>query len=327
MSCFHPLVAWKGPVGPSGKSSIVWKASDAAGGLSAFPVKLPCGQCIGCRLERSRQWAMRCVHESSLYKRNCFITLTYDDSHLPEGGSLLMKDFQNFMKRLRKEYGSGIRFFHCGEYGESCRVCRQSRRNCECAVFVPWLGRPHFHACLFNFDFDDKVLWTVRDTVRLYRSPSLERLWPFGFSSIGDVTFESAAYVARYITKKVNGELADDWYVDRFTGECLNPEYVTMSRGSVVLGTGGIGRGWFDKFKDDLYPSDYGIFKGRKIRPAKFYDSLYDIVDPAGMAAVKARRNTLAKSFASDNDLIRLPVKERVKIRRLKLLKRPLEAL
>lgn len=82
MLCYSPLVAWRGERLPSGKRSVVFKKSDAVQSLSAFEIKLPCGQCIGCRLERSRQWAMRCVHEASLYEKNCFITLTYDDSHL-----------------------------------------------------------------------------------------------------------------------------------------------------------------------------------------------------------------------------------------------------
>ena len=99
----------------------------------------------------------------------------------------------------------GVRFFHCGEYGEL-------------------LYRPHYHACLFGFDFSDKVLWSTRGGVRLYRSKILEKLWTFGFSTIGDVTFESAAYVARYCTKKITGDKADEHYNGR------SPEYVTMSR-------------------------------------------------------------------------------------------------
>ena len=181
---------------------------------SWVPMKLPCGRCVGCRLERSKQWAIRCVHESQLYKDNCFITLTFDNDHLDEDSSLQLRDFQLFMKRLRKQFvppnpyeeGSieyddfqqshAIRFFHCGEYGELNK-------------------RPHHHAIIFNFDFDDKYLWK-RGTNPLWRSPTLEKLWPYGMSSIGKVTFESAAYVARYVMKKVNGELADEHYANEF---------------------------------------------------------------------------------------------------------------
>ena len=120
---------------------------------------MPCGQCIGCRLERSRQWAIRCVHEASLWPDNCFVTLTFDDDNIISSGSLVKADFQKFMKRLRKRFGKGVRYFHCGEYGDL-------------------LGRPHHHACLFNFSFPDRYLWSSSGGVNLYRSPTLEELWP-----------------------------------------------------------------------------------------------------------------------------------------------------
>ena len=169
-----------------------------------------CGQCVGCRLERSRQWAIRCVHESQMHEQNCFITLTYSDEFLPENGSLQLKHFQDFMKRLRFHVGGGIRFFHCGEYGEEN-------------------GRPHHHAIIFNHDFADKKVWKTNNGVVLYRSKILEELWPYGFATVGCVSFESAAYVARYITKKVNGDMADSHYLGR------EPEYITMSRRPGVI--------------------------------------------------------------------------------------------
>ena len=151
---------------------------------------VPCGQCIGCRLERSRQWAIRCVHEASLHTDNCFITLTYSPDCLPSDGSLNHDDFQKFFKRLRKHIApKKIRYYMCGEYGEDLQQPSK-------------LGRPHFHACLFGLDFDDKQLYIVRDDVKLYTSATLEKIWGKGFVTIGDVTFESAAYVARYIAKK-----------------------------------------------------------------------------------------------------------------------------
>lgn len=212
MSCYHPLSAWRGSIGKSGKRQIVWDKSKSDSVLVKNQLKLPCGQCIGCRLERSRQWAMRCVHEASLYKDNCFVTLTYDNDHIPEDGSLNTIDFQLFMKKLRKKYGNGIRFFQCGEYGEKLR-------------------RPHHHALLFNFDFPDKELWTMRNDLPVWRSSTLEKLWHYGISEIGSLTFESAAYVARYILKKVTGTDAVQHYVNEDTGVILKPEYVTMSRG------------------------------------------------------------------------------------------------
>lgn len=228
-------------------------------------VQLPCGQCIGCRLEKSRQWAVRCVHEASLYHSNCFVTLTYKDDEVV---SLNKDDFPLFFRRLRKKFNGQdlvqnaqgklvrpIRYFHCGEYGGR-------------------LGRPHHHACIFNFDFPDKRLWSEQKGVRLYRSEELERLWTDGYSLIGDVTYESAAYVARYTIKKVNGEKAKEHYtkVDETTGEVYEvaPEHVTMSRRP------GIGANWYRKFKGDVYPKDYVTLKGRKHRSTLFYDRLLE---------------------------------------------------
>jgi hypothetical protein len=259
-----------------------------------MPVDVPCGRCIGCRLERSRQWAVRCVHEASLHEDNCFITLTYDDAHLPPGGSLVKRDFVLFMKRFRKMYGSGIRFFHCGEYGTL-------------------LDRPHHHACIFGFDFPDKVFWSSRANVPLFRSLSLETLWPFGFSTVGAVTFESAAYVARYVLKKITGDDAADHYGG------LEPEYVTMSRRP------GIARGWFDKYKDDVYPADRVVVREKFIcKPPRYYDNIYDTLDPDSFLAVKARRKCRARD-SPDNAPDRLAVREEVKKLKAKQLKRGYE--
>jgi len=145
------------------------------------------------------------MHEASLHERNCFITLTYDDAHLPVGGSLVPEHFVLFMKRLRFKYGDGIRFFHCGEYGER-------------------LGRPHHHCLLFNHDFSDKVVLRGSGVSQLFSSVELDGLWPYGFSSIGTCTFQSAGYIARYTLKKVKGPGAVYHYKGRV------PEYLTMSR-------------------------------------------------------------------------------------------------
>ena len=153
----------------------------------AEPCTIPCGKCIGCRLAHSRQWAVRCVHEASLHERNCFLTLTFDDAHLPVSGSVSVRDVQLFLKRLRKALSYQnikIRFFACGEYGD---------KNL----------RPHYHLILFNYDFsDDRQLLRQTPYGPLYISDFLFRLWPYGFHTIGNVTFKSCAYVARYVTKK-----------------------------------------------------------------------------------------------------------------------------
>lgn len=287
MPCFRPLKGYRSStVNPSGKRSIVFNIRE---GFQDLPVTLPCGRCIGCRLERSRQWAIRCVHEASLYESNSFITLTYAPIHLPPSGTLIKKHFQDFMKRLRKSYSEKIRYFHCGEYGES-------------------LGRPHYHACLFNLDFADKYLWKQTPGGPLYVSESLNEIWGKGFCVVGDVTFDSAAYVARYITKKITGEPAEAHYNGKL------PEYTTMSRRP------GIGRGWYEKFRVDTYPSDSVISRQREMKPPKFYDKLFEVDFPLDFAKVKNNRMRTGKELElhPDNSSARLAVRETVQELHLK---------
>ncbi len=298
MPCYHPLSAFQCADG-----SIVFyesKRHDTVKSLS-----LPCGQCVGCRLERSRQWAIRCMHEAQMHTQNCFITLTYDDAHLPSDRSLHYRDFQLFIKRLRKRYpGRRIRYYMAGEYGEN-------------------FGRPHWHACIFGLDFDDKKLWkrTSANSL-LYRSQDLELLWPFGYSSIGDVTFESAAYVARYIMKKVTGKNASEHYqeIDPDTGEITNrtPEFTKMSLKP------GIGYEWYKQYTSDVYPHDYVVVRGKKVKPPKYYDKKYKIDNPYEFDELLYIREKSAKLNYADNTPERLLVKEQVTQAKLQKLKRNL---
>jgi len=297
MPCYHPISAWQllNVKTAKGKPTISFKNPYASPSPTRVGIQVPCGQCIGCRLERSRQWAIRCVHEAYGSEDNAFITLTYASEHLPPGGSLQKNHFQKFMKRLRKAISpKKVRFFHCGEYGE---------QN----------ARPHYHACLFGYDFPDKILYTIRDECRLYRSPMLEKLWPNGFSTVGDVTFESAAYVARYITKKITGDLAEKHYQGR------EPEYTTMSRRP------GIGKNWYSEFNTDVFPSDEIVLRGKIMRPPRFYDKQLEAENPQLYEKIKVDRKAQALQNAADNTAARLAVKETCKIAQFKLLKRGLE--
>lgn len=295
MPCFRPLDAWYSQyVNPTGKRSLVFTTKDALD-PDADPIQIACGQCVGCRLERSRQWAIRCVHEAQMHEDNAFITLTIDDEHLnnrDRPDSLDKSEFQRFMKRLRKRLaGQKIKYFHCGEYG--------SVNN-----------RPHYHACIFGYDFPDKSIWSIRDDVRLYRSQMLEELWPLGFCSVGDVTFESAAYVARYILKKVTGDMSLTHYanIDYATGEILydrQPEYTTMSNG--------IGKKWYAHYRDDVYPLDEIVLHGSKMRPPKYYDRLLEREDNFDIDVIKQRRIERASEHADNNTPERLRVREFLK--------------
>ncbi len=321
MPCYRPIDAWRSKeCGASGKRKITF---DSRRSDNSPKLQLPCGQCVGCRLERSRQWAMRCVHEASLYENNCFITLTYNDEHLPADGSLNKKHFQDFMKRLRRRFCENpIRYYHCGEYGEVCKFCSLSRPVCRCDVFVARPGRPHYHACLFNFDFVDKKLFKVVDGQRLFTSEILGTVWPFGFSTVGSVTFESAAYVARYIMKKVNGDRARDHYFSEPNedGEVfeLLPEYTTMSRRP------GLGTGWLNLFGGDVFPDDVVVMRGRKMKPPRFYDSIYEIDEPEDYARLKALRMKEALRRSADNTEERLVERHTVKLAQVSGLKRGL---
>lgn len=158
---------------------------------------------------------------------------------------------------------------------------------------------------------------------RLYVSQALQDLWPFGFCSIGDVTFESAAYVARYITKKVTGKASLLHYTDIDSrGEVLRerrPEYNIPSRRP------GLARGWFEKYKDDVFPGDFVVLRAQKMRPPKYYDRLYDMVAPVDAARIKSLRTGVAKTRSDNNTLDRLEVRETIQLEKFKRLKRSYE--
>lgn len=288
MPCYHPIDVYRSLEGPkNGKWPIVFNVKK---GYHDKTLKIPCGKCIGCRLERSRQWATRCVLEAQMHSQNCFITLTFNDEHLVDNYSLNKEDFQLFMKRLRKKYGPKIKYYHCGEYGEL-------------------LQRPHHHACIFGLDFPDKKLHSVRNGIKLYKSELLSKLWTYGFSTVGEVTFQSAAYVARYINKKILGENEKTHY-----GE-LEPEYTTMSRRP------GIGKTWLERYKTDVYPKDtIHLTKDLTVRPPKYYDYIYDQENHSNMERIKRKR----KKFAQIDPKY-LIVQEQNKLSQLKKLHRGVE--
>lgn len=275
MPCNRPLPAWRGKTpGESGRHPIVFNRNLAD---TSLPVEVPCGRCIGCRLEKARSWACRMLHEAKLYKHNYFVTFTYDDASLPSTvqglPTLQPEHFVLFMKRLRKHMEKtqgggavalpspppdrntvtpGVRYYQCGEYGETTR-------------------RPHHHAILFNLPLTDLKpmnLTRARNAHTLYTSETLRSLWRHGHISVGMVNFETAAYVASYVTKKIIGPSAEAHYQGRV------PEYATMSRRP------GIGAGFLEKFTSDIYPSDQVIIRGHPMRPPKFYDRRLEKEDP-----------------------------------------------
>jgi hypothetical protein len=310
--CYYPLEAWKT------KNGVYFREQPDGSRL-----RLPCGRCIGCKLERSRMWASRLMHELRFHERSGFITLTYNDASLPSPPSLNPKHFQDFLKRLRKAlYPRQIRFFHCGEYGEK-------------------KGRPHYHAILFGEDFlDDSFEHRKTPSGEIvWSSHLLSRLWPIGLHCVGSVTFESCAYVARYITKKINGPLAeggfitvhDDGELEYVYGHydwidgCgklvkLKPEYCTMSRRPAI------GKRHFEKWKDEIYRDDCCIVRGKKMKPPKYYDKLLDKDDPVLLEKIKLYREIRADDgFGNIPSREQLCISGKVKKQQISTLRRRME--
>lgn len=295
------------------------------------------------------------MHESKVHRYNCFLTLTLNDEHLTErywtgkhyangkpayAGTLAKRDMQLFWKRLRKAYPqlvnrnliatdsdgtlseittpyttdehpgnnnsrkSKISYYMCGEYGEQYR-------------------RPHYHACLFGMDFNDKKYFCRSPAgEKLYVSETLNTLWPNGYATIGAVTFESAAYVARYVMKKINGKKQQKHYevIDQETGEIKNllPEYNDMSRGR----GNAIGVKFLNRYFADVYPAGQVIVRGKPSNAPRYYDKQYKKLNPLDYADLKTEREMEVKANWLENTHERLRVKEEVTKAKIRFLKR-----
>jgi len=239
---------------------------------------------------------VRCVHEAQMHESNSFVTLTYRDEELCFGythPTLEPRLLQLFLKRLRKKYGNGIRFFACGEYGSDTR-------------------RPHYHAAIFGLDFEDKKLCSTKNGNNLYHSDILDDIWTHGYCTIGDVTFESAAYVARYIMDK---QLGPETTIYQELG--IEPEFVRMSRRP------GIGKPFYDRYKSDLFPQDKCIIRGGIItKPPKYYMDKYSLDNPEKSAIIKSNRKTFAEKTQEGTSKRRLHIRESVKKAQISLLLR-----
>lgn len=205
---------------PDGKT-ISWSQKTYSREYAIF--QLPCGQCIECRLEYARQWAVRCVHEAQMYEKNCFITLTYDDEHL-ESDRLIYAHFQNFLKRLRDfVFRSHLKSldltrdqYQCLEKNERKSIYAQIEIGCfVTGEYGDKRKRPHWHACLFNWSPGDaQYKYSNERGDQVFSSEILSSLWGFGIVEFGSLTFESAGYCARYAAKKlVHGADCDHDFV------------------------------------------------------------------------------------------------------------------
>lgn len=315
MPCYKPLVGWRSRDGRNEKGN--WPVVfNMAEGYKDMEVVIPCGKCIGCRLERSKEWAGRCVQESKLWDNNYFLTLTYDDAHLPANGSLRSKDLQDFWKRLRKaifseaglvkrvpEYEeingkrslvNGVRYFACGEYGD---------RSC----------RPHYHAICFNLEIPDLIPYKRSfDGSQLWLSNWLSSIWGLGHVVIGAVTFESCAYVARYVTKKIFGMAALEHYGDRESEFCR------------ASNRPGIGLAWFSEYQDEVARNGFVLVNGHKNSVPRYYLKKLEERDRSAYLNYRKKRDKIAKRGEDNPDKTpeRLADREKLTVYRSTLLRR-----
>lgn len=196
--------------------TISWSQKHFSKEFATF--QLPCGKCIDCRLEYSRQWAIRCMHEASIHPDNIFLTLTYDNEHVPD--KLDYRDFQLFMKKLRKITNRKIGFFVTGEYGEKTK-------------------RPHWHAIIFNYrPRDSKEKYKTQLGYQVWTSETIDKAWAKGTTEFGSVTMQSAGYCARYAAKKLGH------------GHDKEHEYEPISKKSNKQA---IGKAWLEKYWEDVF--------------------------------------------------------------------------
>lgn len=315
MTCYHPLSGWKARrIDPTtGRRAITFQRVEA---FLDLPVSVACGRCIGCRLDKARDWAIRCEHEASLHLHNSFLTLTYDDEHLPSDGNLNIVHLQQFYKRLRRA-GHKVRYLAVGEYGGAT-----------------W--RPHYHAIVFGYWPRDARFWKTGgagDTI--YTSESLDAIWQQGRAFVGTCTEKSAGYVARYSLKKVgtqDGPPADS--LDVSTGELVRrvPEFLVASKRPAI------GKEYFLRYRSDMIPLCVDVADIDEIAPRinftradgttapvpKYYLEQERLLREADYNRIKLSRLRASKApkAKADRTPERLAVREEVKRAAIKSLKR-----
>lgn len=305
--CSGPLTAYHAQEKVDGKYVRKGITFNRNASYSGVPIQIGCGQCIECRMKAAREMAIRALHESKMHPYSQFVTLTYDNAHLPHDFSLDHRDFQLFMKRLRKSRGfdpaNRIKYFMCGEYGDENY-------------------RPHYHAILYNVRFPDKKLYRKSSKgLDYFTSIELSELWGQGLVVFGKVEFQSCAYVSGYLLKKAMGKNAWMAYCDVDANGVVSnevaPEYRKLSNG--------LGKSWFEKYGSHAFEHDSIIINAKEVRPPRYYDLLFE-KDPknavqglAGnkLTGVKRRRAILARSMRADNTPRRKRVKEIIALKRL----------
>jgi hypothetical protein len=329
MPCRYPLEAAQIP--GSGKRPVIYKAGTRpktlAEGYEALD--LPCGKCISCRLKHSALWGARITHECAFYWEefnlpSSFITLTYDEKHLPDYGCLVKQHLQDFFKRLRerlrrRNYPEQIKYYASGEYGSRCP--KHEIHNCPLCGTIQ---RPHYHAIVIGYAFPDRFQVGEREGLVVYESNELAELWDKGFHEIGSVSFESASYCARYVMKKVDGKLEDEGHYMRYCP--FRDNWYEVPKEFAIMSTGhtkgeGIGGRWIQKYISSVYPQDELPVPGRGKfgGPPRYYDSIYEQSQPFDLEEIKAtRRKKMAESLVQGPSLDSRWIHEDQRINKLK---------
>ncbi len=291
MPCFKPLKGYK---------NLVTGGWQYHKGNSAQALEVACGSCLGCRIDHRIMWAIRIVHEASMHlddHGNSWVTLTYRDPSectdqqfkdrhfIPEKPSLTPSHVSKFIRSLRKANSDHkIRYFYCGEYGDENQ-------------------RPHYHVCLFNHSFKDQQLFKDDEGVYTYTSPTLDKHWPFGFSTVAELNYQTASYTAGYCFKKINGSRAADHYLrcdEHGEAYWLLPEFIRMSTGRKK--PCGLGAKFYGQYKGDIFPSDTSPVPGHgtiQLVP-RYYQSILHNEDPAMLADVRKLREVFMENHKND---------------------------
>lgn len=298
MKCHSPLSAYLAESG-----GLVFHPMAKHG--DAKEIKIPCRQCLACRLNHASQWQTRLVHESKLHEHSIFLTLTYDEQNLPEHGTLVTEHLQQFFKTLRKAiHPIKIRYFACGEYGDTTR-------------------RAHYHAIVFGWEPTDGILHTAsHDGSPLYTSKFLSTKWRYGHHLYSRTSPETMGYVARYSVKKQKGASGKAVYkhIDDETGELTNikPPFAIMSLKP------GIGFNYMDKFKDDYFRTSSTIVSGKRKPLPNAYIRKLKRIDPDWHMDFSDRGQEFANEHKEDYTFRRMADAEKVLKASVQSLKRKL---
>lgn len=233
-------------------------------------ITLPCGLCFGCRMDNSRMWALRMMHEARYHEDNYFITLTYADDALPAGSDLDYRDLDLFWKKARHEFQTPARpfkYFACGEYGDRTL-------------------RPHYHFAGFDFKIDDLRPFKQTASGWYFLSERLREVWKHGHVIVAPLDWDCAAYISRYVTKKMHG--ATKRYKDTFDPETGEVHAYTVER---AFQSKGLGLPWYEANKDEVWNLDGCLFKGQYlVKPPRYYYKRLQDEDPEKAALIRERR-------------------------------------